>query len=297
MRIVVTGRQGQVVSALVARPQGHEIIALGRPELDLEHPETIRPALVDSRPDVIVSSAAYTAVDKAETEPSLAFSVNAGGPRTIAAVAADMGIPIIHLSTDYVFNGRSTLAYVETDQTDPLGVYGSSKLQGEASVAAATENHAILRTAWVYSPYGANFVKTMLRLAQTRDEIRVVADQVGNPTSALDIADAVIAVAKNLKEREKDASLRGIFHMTGTGSTSWASFASKIFEVSAAMGGPTSRVVEIPSTEYPTPAPRPANSRLNCQKLRDTHGLTLPNWETSLEVVMQQLVPSVSQNV
>ncbi len=297
MRIVVTGRQGQVVSALVARPQGHEIIALGRPELDLEHPASIKSALVDSRPHVIISSAAYTAVDKAETEPALAFGVNAEGPRAIAAVAADMGIPIIHLSTDYVFNGGKASAYVETDQTDPLGVYGASKLLGEASVAAAAGDHAILRTAWVYSPYGANFVKTMLRLAQTRDEIRVVADQVGNPTSALDIADAVIAVARNLKAQERDASLRGIFHMTGTGSTSWASFASKIFELSAAMGGPTSRVVEIPSSEYPTPAPRPSNSRLNCQKLRDTHGLTLPDWERSLEVVMQQLVPSIAQNV
>lgn len=200
MRIAVTGKHGQVVSALLERGPAAdvEIVSVGRPELDLADPASIRAVLSQIKPDAIVSAAAYTAVDKAESEEALAFAINAEGPTAVAEVAKELGVPVVHLSTDYVFPGDKQGLYVETDATGPVSAYGRSKLAGEVGVAAANSNHAILRTAWVYSPFGANFVKTMLRLAETRDALNVVADQHGTPTSALDIADAVIAIAKRL---------------------------------------------------------------------------------------------------
>ena len=216
MRIAITGRHGQVTSSLQERgtAAGHEIIALGRPELDLAEPETVLQALDAARPDIVVSAAAYTAVDKAEGEPEIAYAINARGAGAVAAAAARLAVPIVHLSTDYVFDGLLDRPYVETDPTGPTGVYGASKLAGEqATLAAHPDNAAVLRVAWVYSPFGGNFVKTMLRLAGDRDEISVVADQLGNPTSALDIADGILTVAANL-QRSVDPRLRGIFHMT-----------------------------------------------------------------------------------
>lgn len=199
MRLVVTGKNGQVVSALQALA-GHdlEIVALGRPELDLAQPDTVSKALRDAKPDVVISAAAYTAVDKAESEPDIAFAVNRDGARAVAQAANDLGVPIIHLSTDYVFDGTKAGAYVEGDLTGPTSVYGRSKLEGEQAVSESTANYAILRTAWVYSEYGSNFVKTMLRLSESRDEINVVADQFGCPTSANDIAVAIVAIARKL---------------------------------------------------------------------------------------------------
>src|ERR1700757_3481567 len=200
MRIAVTGKAGQVVTSLKERGAllGHEIVAVGRPELDLARPETIAPVLRAAKPDVVVSAAAWTAVDKAEAEREAAFAANVGGAGAVAAAAAALGVPLIHLSTDYVFDGTKQAPYVETDPVAPLGVYGASKEAGERAVLAAHPGAVILRTAWVYSPFGANFVKTMLRLAETREEVGVVADQRGNPTSALDIADGVIALAERL---------------------------------------------------------------------------------------------------
>lgn len=291
-RIVVTGLAGQVVQSLVERAAERpdtELLALGRPTLDLGDPSTIEPALRAAKPDLIVSAAAYTAVDQAESEEAVAFAVNAEGSGELARVAKLLDVPILHISTDYVFDGSKATPYVETDPVAPLGVYGRSKLEGERNVAAATDNHAILRTAWVYSPFGKNFLRTMLRLAETRDGLSVVADQVGNPTSALDIADAVLAVGTNLLSSSA-AEMRGVFHMTGAGEASWADFAAEIFRLSAARGGPSATVSPIPASDYPTPAKRPANSRLDCTRLATVHGVRLPDWRQSTEMVVERLL-------
>ncbi len=291
MRIAVTGRHGQVVTAMMERGQqaGVEIVAVGRPELDLADPPSIRRVLSVVKPDAIVSAAAYTAVDKAESEPELAFAVNAKGPEALAEVAAELNIPIVHLSTDYVFPGDKNGIYRETDATGPVSVYGRSKLAGEEAVAARTPNHAILRTAWVYSPFGANFVKTMLRLAETRDALNVVADQHGTPTSALDIADAVIAIAKRLATNS-DPKLRGTFHLTGSGEATWADFAEAIFVGLKEKSGKQISVKRITTQEYPTLAKRPANSRLSNDKLANTYGIILPDWKHSTMVVLDRLL-------
>lgn len=292
MRIAVTGLHGQVVTALLERGplRGHEIVALGRPELDLAQPETVAQALIAAKPAAIVSAAAYTAVDKAESDADAALVINGTAPGTIAAAARELGVPLVHLSTDYVFDGSKASAYLESDPVAPLGVYGTSKLAGEMAVLTENgDNSAILRTAWVYSPFGANFVKTMLRLAADRDELGVVGDQFGNPTSALDIADGVLRVAENLLT-EAAPELRGVFHMTAQGSTHWAGFAEAIFAESAALGGPGARVRAITTAEYPTPARRPANSRLECGKLAAAHGVSLPDWRESTRQVVARLV-------
>ncbi len=291
MRIAVTGRQGQVVTAMIERgqPAGVEIVAVGRPELDLADPASIRRVLSAVKPDAIVSAAAYTAVDKAESEPELAFAVNAKGPEALAAVAAELSIPIVHLSTDYVFPGDKSGIYRENDATGPVSVYGQSKLAGEEAVAAGTANHVILRTAWVYSPFGANFVKTMLRLAETRDALNVVADQHGTPTSALDIADGVIAIAKRLATNS-DPQLRGTFHLTGSGEATWADFAEAIFAGLKERSGRQISVKRITTQEYPTLAKRPANSRLSNDKLANTYGIILPDWKQSMMVVLDRLL-------
>jgi dTDP-4-dehydrorhamnose reductase len=295
MRVVVTGRQGQVVCSLAERTAGTdiEIVALGRPELDLACPSReIVAAISNAKPDIVVSAAAYTHVDKAETERELAFSVNEQGARAVARAAREAGVPLIHLSTDYVFDGGKPAPYVEDDPTGPMGVYGASKLAGEHAVLAEHSDSVVLRTAWVYSPFGANFAKTMLRLAGDRDEIAVVADQLGNPSSALDIADGIIAVARNLAT-SSDSGRRGLFHMAGTGEATWAEFAEGIFAASKSRGGPTANVRRIASADYPTVARRPANSRLDCGKLARVHGVQLPDWLNSVEQVIGKLLQHV----
>lgn len=291
MRIAVTGNYGQVVSSLLERGRvaGHEVVAIGRPELNLADPAGVRDALAAAKPEVIVSAAAHTAVDRAESEADVAFAVNAAGAGAVAAAANALGVPVIHLSTDYVFDGTSPAPYDESAATCPTGVYGSSKLAGEQAVAEACSNSAILRVAWVYSPFGNNFVKTMLRLAGDREELGVVADQVGNPTSALDIADGVLRVAENLVESD-DPERRGLFHMTGRGDAAWADFAEAIFAASAARGGPSARVRRITTAEYPTPAARPQNSRLDCSRIQRVHGVALPDWRASLDAVVERLL-------
>ena len=291
LRIAVTGWTGQVVCAMLERvPVGVEVIAIRRPELDLSVPRTIAPALRAARPDVIVNAAAYTAVDQAESEPELAMRVNGEAAGEAARAAAALGIPMIQLSTDYVFDGGLDRPYREDDATGPISAYGASKLAGEQAVKAATDNHAILRTAWIYSPFGKNFVKTMLRLAETRDEVGVVADQAGSPTSALDIADAIIAIARNLTGRAEDASLRGVFHMSATGEAVWADVAESIFAERERQGGKPVRVKRIATADYPTPARRPANSRLDCGKLARAHGVRLPEWQGSLQACVARLL-------
>lgn len=293
MRIAVTGRTGQVAQSLIERgaATGHLVIPVGRPQIDLAHGDmgAIRAALEAARPDVVVSAAAYTAVDKAESEPERAFAVNGAGAGAVAGAAAALDLPLIHLSTDYVFSGVSSRPWREDDPTGPAGVYGASKLAGEAAVLSTHDNAAILRTAWVFSPFGGNFVKTMLRLAAERGEVPVVADQFGNPTSALDIADGVLAVAANLAARP-DPALRGVFHMTGAGEAHWAQFAEAIFAESAARGGPSATVRAITTADYPTAAARPANSRLDCGKLERRHGVALPHWRGALGAVVERLL-------
>ncbi len=293
MKIVVTGTTGQVVTSLIERgaAAGHDVIAIGRPDLDLADPASVVRALSAATPDVLVSAAAYTAVDKAEGESDLAHAVNGTGPGAVAQAASALGVPLIHISTDYVFDGTLDRPYVESDPTGPTGVYGASKLAGERAVLDGHDNSAVLRVAWVYSPFGGNFVKTMLRLAGDRDELGVVGDQVGNPTSALAIADGIIKVATNMVANGSP-ELRGIFHMTAPGEASWANFAQAIFTASAARGGPSASVRAIGTADYPTPATRPANSRLDCGKIAQAHGVTLPDWRTSLEDVMDRLQPA-----
>jgi dTDP-4-dehydrorhamnose reductase len=291
MRIAVTGKTGQVGSCLVERgtAAGHEVIALGRPELDLTEPTKVLRALEAAAPDLIVSAAAYTAVDKAENDAELAYVVNSAGAGAVARAAKALDVPLVHISTDYVFDGTLERPYAESDPTGPTGVYGASKLAGEREVLSEyPEGSAVLRIAWVYSPFGGNFVKTMLRLAGERDEVSVVADQMGNPTSALDVADGIIKVAANLVA-SPDKALRGLFHMTAQGEASWADFAEGIFAASAARGGPSARVKRITTAEYPTPATRPANSRLNCGVIAGIHGVVLPEWQDALGTVVARL--------
>ena len=294
LRYLVTGREGQVVQSLLEqcrRPEhAHiELIAIGRPDMDLAKPETISSAVHDIKPDLIISAAAYTAVDQAESDEETARQVNALGPRALAEAAASREIPIVHLSTDYVFDGMKSQSYVETDPVGPVSAYGRTKLEGERHLMEIARNFAILRTAWVYSPFGKNFAKTMLRLAETRDALNVVADQIGNPTSALDIADGILKVARNMID-DSAASLRGIFHMTGHGDATWADFAEEIFRVSAATGGPAATIGRISTADYPTPAKRPANSRLNNTALQSAHGVELPSWQMSTQRVIERLV-------
>ena len=291
-RYLVTGTEGQVVNALIEKAAGRddiEIVLIGLPELDLSATTLIAPAILAKQPDIILSVAAYTAVDAAEADEVTALAVNGTAVGELGKAAAELGVPVVHLSTDYVFDGEKASPYVETDPPGPVSAYGRTKLAGEEALAAATPNHAILRTAWVYSPFGKNFVKTMLRLAETRDTVGVVADQIGNPTSALDIAEAMLTVAGSLLA-SGDAARRGVFHMTGAGDAAWADFSEEIFRLSAELGGPTAKVDRIPTSAYPTPARRPKNSRLDCGKLERIHGVRLPNWHGSAATVVRRLL-------
>jgi dTDP-4-dehydrorhamnose reductase len=290
MRILVTGRDGQVARALVglAGP-GVVIEALGRPDLDITARASVDRAIHRFGPDILVNAAAYTAVDKAESDEAAAFAVNRDGARKAAAAAAAALIPIIHLSTDYVFSGEGTAPYREDDPTGPAGVYGRSKLEGERAVAAANPAHAILRTSWVYAPWGHNFVKTMLRLAADRDVVRVVADQYGTPTFAPDIAEGILAVARVALAQPEADGWRGVFHMTAGGETTWASFAEAVFAESAALAGPSARVEAITTADYPTPAKRPVNSRLDNSLFRTTFAHALPDWRDGTRRCVEEL--------
>ncbi len=288
MRLLVTGSSGQLARKLCDRSvSANPVLAAGRPVLDICRPQSIAAAIAEFSPDVIVNAAAYTAVDKAESDPDAAFAINRDGAGNVASAAAAAGLPVIHVSTDYVFSGRKDGPYAEDDATGPLGVYGLSKLEGERAVAAANPRHIILRTAWVYSDTGSNFVRTMLHLAAERDEIPVVADQFGNPTSAADLAEGIVHVAGRLCE-DRDFAGYGVYHLAGTGSTNWAGFARHIFEVSARLGGPVAQVREITTAEYPTPAKRPMNSCLSIERYRRQFGWTPPDWRKSVESIMRR---------
>ena len=292
MRIVVTGKKGQLAQSLLERAPAFDatVIAIGRPELDLADAGPALGLLAAERPDLIVSAAAYTAVDKAESEPSLAQAVNGDGPLALANAAADLGIPVIHVSTDYVFDGSKSEPWTEDDTPGPVSVYGASKLAGERAVLAASPGNMVVRIGWVYSPFGANFAKTILRLAGERDVLRIVADQTGGPSSALDIADGILAMARNVRDEPQRADLRGLFHMAPEDTATWADFAEAICAWLAANRGRHATVERIATSDYPTAARRPANSRLDSRRLAAVHGVRMPPWRASLPSVLARLI-------
>jgi dTDP-4-dehydrorhamnose reductase len=292
MRLAVTGRHGQVAAALRAAgpARGVEVIPLARPDVDLADPASVARAVRAVRPDIVVNAAAWTAVDLAESQSKEARRVNADGAEAVATTAAELGVPVVQLSTDCVFDGHKPEPYVETDPTGPISVYGATKLEGERLALAANPDGVVVRLAWVYAHTGRNFVKAMMGLGESRDEVAVVADQIGNPTCANDIAEGLLTMAGNLVGRPDDPCLRGVFHMTAGGSASRADLAEAIFALAAARGSKPVAVRRITTAEYPTPAARPANSRLDCTLIAARHGVRLPHWRVSLEACMEQIL-------
>lgn len=281
MKILVCGRNGQVAQALQAELGGlGELHLLGREQLDLAQPEALREPLRELAPDLIINAAAHTAVDQAEHETELAFAINAESPRVLAEEAARLGVPLIHYSTDYVFDGDKPAPYTEDDAPNPLGVYGRSKLAGEQAIAAVGGEHLILRTSWVYSLHGRNFLLTMQRLLQEKPELRIVCDQIGAPTWASTIAFSTRALIERWQNGQ--AGAWGTYHLTAQGETSWFGFAQAIGEQLKARGLPCAELLPIPSSEYPTPARRPLNSRLDCSRLAREWQVSQPHWQQAL---------------
>lgn len=289
MKILVTGRDGQVARSLAERGADRDLIFAGRPELDLADPLSIERAILAVKPDLIVSAAAYTQVDAAEDEPELAMAVNDAAPGIIGKVAARIGAGVIHLSTDYVFDGTQDRPYREDDPVAPLGVYGRSKLGGEQSLAASGARYVVLRTAWVYGPFGRNFLKTMLTLAGTRDTVSVVADQYGCPTSALDIADAILQLADHWRDYPPSA-LDQVYHLTGAGVANWADFARAIFAESARLSGPSAEVIDITSDAFPSKVRRPANSSLDNTRIAAKLDIRLRDWRLVSRLVTRHIL-------
>jgi len=295
VKILVTGRGGQLVNCLVERTAGRaglEVHALGRSQMDLERPETLGEPIRAAAPDVVINAAAFTVVDLAEDELEKARIVNAEAAGAIAAAARDCGARIIQISTDYVFDGTAKAAYNEDAPTNPLGVYGRTKCVGEERVRAATPDHLILRTAWLYSPFGKNFVRTMMHLAESRDTVSVVADQRGNPTSAYDVADGLITVLEAWRKNGTTGPGR-TYHLAGTGITSWCGFAEAIFDECRALGLPAARVEPIASADWPSRAPRPQYSALDCSRFEADFGYRAPAWQESLRTVVGRLGKSL----
>ena len=285
-RILLTGKNGQVGFALnQSLSVLGDVVAVDVAECDLTRPDAIRDLILTQRPDIIVHPAAYTAVDKAESDQDLAHAINAIAPGVIGEAAAQIGAPVINFSTDYVYPGDKNGWYFETDATGPLSVYGKTKLAGELALAAAQPHSITLRTSWVFGPWGGNFLKTMLRLAKDRESLNVVADQFGAPTSANLLADVTTQlVAQYLRDGNGEADFAwGTYHLVAGGETSWHGFASYVIEQALALGwglkAEPANVKPIPASDYPVPAPRPSNSRMDTSKLRDTFGLSLPDWQ------------------
>ncbi|WP_029008287.1 dTDP-4-dehydrorhamnose reductase [Azospirillum halopraeferens] len=291
--ILVIGAQGQVARELARAvlPPGFALHTVGRPGLDVSDRAAVRECVLGSGAAAVVNAAAYTAVDRAESEPEMAFAVNAAGPGHLAAATAEAGLPLIHLSTDYVFDGTRQGPYREDDPVAPLGVYGASKEAGERAVREGNPHHVILRTAWVHSPFGANFVRTMLRLGAERDELRVVADQRGCPTAAGDLAAAIVEIVRQLVADRRDDAW-GTYHLAGTGETTWHGFAEAIFARAAPRLGRHPVVHAITTAEYPTPARRPANSVLDCALAGRRFGVALRPWPEALAAVVDELLPA-----
>jgi dTDP-4-dehydrorhamnose reductase len=268
------------------------VATVGRPELELTAPASVDPAIASLRPQVIVNAAGYTDTERAEDEPALAETVNVAGAAAIAACAHGLGVPVIHLSSAYVFDGTSTTPYREDDPINPLGAYGRTKAQGEVAVRAAHPGAVILRTSLVFSPFGRNTLTNLLKRAADHDEMPVVADQRVNPTSAFDLASGVLDVATNLVREPQNAKLRGTFHVAGRGAAAPADFAEALFAYSKKLGGPSAKVVRIPSTQYVTRVKRPLNSVLDCSRIAAAHGIALPSWETSLRSCVERFFSS-----
>lgn len=291
MKIVVTGRVGQIAKSLdMIFGQGpeHDLIFLGRPEFDLSDLANIEEQICMHNPDIVVSAAAYTAVDMAENEEDLAFVINAIGAGAVAAASKKCDASTIHLSSDYVFDGTKEGPYVECDSPNPLSVYGRTKLAGEKLVAKANPRHIILRTAWVYSPFGRNFVKTMLQLVQDSDEVSVVSDQIGCPTSAFEIARAIRTVCEPASL--PTFSAYGVYHFAGPIVMSWAEFARAIFQESAALGGPVCSVKDIKTFEFPTRATRPRNSAMDSGKFERMFDVLPPRPNGALRVCVGEIL-------
>ena len=280
-RILVTGRSGQLATSL-AMHGGLDVQCLGRPALDLEQPHTIAAALAEVAPTLVVNAAAYTAVDAAETDQAVALRINRDGPAELARHCAAASLPLIHVSTDYVFDGNKGAPYIETDATSPQGVYGTSKLAGELAVLAHCPRAIVLRTSWVYAPFGKNFVRTMLRLGEQQNQLRVVADQRGCPTSALALARAILAIASHIGATGWRDEYAGIYHAAGNGEATWHELATATFAEAARHGASVPVVEPIATADYPTKARRPPDSRLSCDKLAATFGVRLPPWRDSL---------------
>lgn len=288
--ILITGGSGQLGVALAraAWPEGWHAVVIDRNDLDLTDPDAIIAKVAERPWAAVINCAAYTAVDKAESDAVAAWRVNALAPAAFGMACAQADIPLVQVSTDYVFAGDKNGVWEVDDPVAPLGVYGASKLGGELAVATSGARHAIVRTAWVVSAHGANFVKTMLRVAAERELLRVVDDQRGSPTSAADLAEALVTIAHRLAEDE--AAPTGIFHFSNAGATSWAGFASEIFRQSKARGGPAALVEPITTVEYPTPAQRPANSLLSHVAIGAAYGITPRPWQEALGDILDELI-------
>ncbi len=277
--ILVTGGSGQLASAL-ATAAG--VVRIGRPDFDFDRPDTIEASFRAAAPRIVVNAAAYTAVDAAETDAAAAYRANRDGPAILARLCEAADIPLIHVSTDYVFDGTKTDPYTESDPVAPQGVYGASKLAGEDAVLASGARAIVLRTAWVYGATGKNFVRTMLTLSKTRPRLTVVGDQHGCPTTAFDLASAIMAIIARLDSTGWQPEYRGVFHAAGSGATTWFGLAAATFEEAARFGAPVPEVVPIATAGWPTPAKRPANSQLDCTRLHEVFGVRLPPWRESL---------------
>ena len=292
-KILLTGINGQVGHALQSQLSGFDCVGLSRQDLDLTNIDMIRRVIREVKPDIIINPAAYTAVDKAESEPELAYAINAIAPGVIAEEAGKLGSSLVHFSTDYVYDGGKSTPYEEDDQVNPISIYGKSKLAGEDAIRAVGIPHLILRTSWVYGAYGKNFLKAIIRLASEREELGIVADQFGAPTASLSIAEGVERLL--LKWVPEDVYQTGVYHFTNTGSTTWHGFACEIVKQYSAIERlkvSEKSIKPLTTADYPTPAARPANSRLNHDKLKSTFGLVLPSWQDGLKSVIRQMMSS-----
>ena len=277
--ILVFGKTGQVAKEL---QRASNVLALGRDEADLSKPQICGDAIRAYRPTVVINAAAYTAVDHAEEEAVFANVINGEAPAAMARACTDLDIPLVNISTDYVFKGHGTAPWRPSDPTEPQNAYGESKLLGEVGIRASGANHVILRTSWVVSSHGANFVKSMLRLSQTRDKLSIVDDQIGGPTPAHEIASACLQIAKQMCQ---DPSKSGTYHFSGAPDVSWADFAMEIFE----RAGRRVMINPIPTADYPTPAARPLNSRMDCRSTETVFGLSRPDWRKGLDTIITEL--------
>ncbi|OIN03913.1 dTDP-4-dehydrorhamnose reductase [Shewanella algae] len=285
MRVIITGCYGQVGCSLterLAKDANTTVLALDRDTLDITNQDAVNAVVTEFKPTIIINAAAHTAVDRAEEEVELSYAINRDGPQYLAQAAQHVGAAILHISTDYVFEGNKVGEYVETDTTNPQGVYGASKLAGEIAVAEACNKHIILRTAWVFGENGNNFVKTMLRLSVNRDELNIVGDQFGGPTYAGDIANALIQIAKRIEQG--DAIEFGVYHFSGLPHVSWYDFAETIFDIALEQGAINKKpsLSSITTEQYPTPAKRPNNSRLNTDKITRVFTIEASDWKLAL---------------